>query len=586
MFHRIAEITAPLSSGCWSSSPRRRSSSPTRPPSASRRRARRAPPGCGASSLATSASKELIAYVFSGAARARRRCGCSPTPTASSLVDGYHGYNGVTVPGGRERAGCIAHSRRKFFDAQSSALRGRQEGDGLHPRDLQGRARALDAGPARNTRAPRHAPDAEHAPSWRSSRRGSRPSTRAPAARARWATAIAYALGQWNALTLFLDRPHLPVDNNAVRECPASCSSRTERTSCSSGTTTAGETPGWPLLARHDLRGERSEPDRLPRRRADARADSPGLAHRRTPAAQLGAVALEHLLIADIAASTSNPPSGLLFGMGTVFLGIILVAKDMEAAGILSRDEVEDPLSEALEEAGVGEVTGGGGGLGKYTIDVEVSRWRFRKALNVIRAAMREAHAPSSPRSSSVMSLTRRPSASTRTRLGRQHVLRRGGYGTDAGTCRAPRGGQRRWVRGRSPCRALAVLLPPALGSLERQVRETPTGSRALRRHFAPPRAAENGEPYQARGRTHGADEGASNPRGLLRAPDAPSGALPPARRLARLEHAVSERKRPSGLNGGRPGEGDGTPLVHCDSKQSGGTIHSDRPAAPDSTTG
>jgi hypothetical protein len=31
------------------------------------------------------------------------------------------GYNTVTVPGRRERAGCLAHLRRKFFDAQSYA---------------------------------------------------------------------------------------------------------------------------------------------------------------------------------------------------------------------------------------------------------------------------------------------------------------------------------------------------------------------------------------------------------------------------------------------------------------------------------
>ena len=37
------------------------------------------------------------------------------------LVDGYEGYNKITLPGGRERAGCWAHARRKFFEAQSSA---------------------------------------------------------------------------------------------------------------------------------------------------------------------------------------------------------------------------------------------------------------------------------------------------------------------------------------------------------------------------------------------------------------------------------------------------------------------------------
>ena len=32
-------------------------------------------------------------------------------------VDGYGGYNSVSVPEGRERVGCIAHVRRKFFEA-------------------------------------------------------------------------------------------------------------------------------------------------------------------------------------------------------------------------------------------------------------------------------------------------------------------------------------------------------------------------------------------------------------------------------------------------------------------------------------
>jgi len=32
-------------------------------------------------------------------------------------VDGYGGYNSASVPEGRERVGCIAHVRRKFFEA-------------------------------------------------------------------------------------------------------------------------------------------------------------------------------------------------------------------------------------------------------------------------------------------------------------------------------------------------------------------------------------------------------------------------------------------------------------------------------------
>jgi len=37
------------------------------------------------------------------------------------LVDGFTGYNAVTVPKGRTRVGCWAHVRRRFFEAQATA---------------------------------------------------------------------------------------------------------------------------------------------------------------------------------------------------------------------------------------------------------------------------------------------------------------------------------------------------------------------------------------------------------------------------------------------------------------------------------
>lgn len=82
--------------------------------------------------------------------------------------------------------------------------------------------------------------------------------------------------------------------------------------------------------------------------------------------------------------------------MGTVFLEVVLVAADMEAEGLLSRDEVEDPLSDALEKDGLGEVTGGGGGSGVYIIDVAVSDEHFDEALASVRVALRTARAPAS----------------------------------------------------------------------------------------------------------------------------------------------------------------------------------------------
>ncbi len=67
------------------------------------------------------AERELIAYVFS-----RSRSGETPLHVLGDtlgklVVDAYSGYNKVTVPGRRERAGCLAHLRRRFFDAQSAA---------------------------------------------------------------------------------------------------------------------------------------------------------------------------------------------------------------------------------------------------------------------------------------------------------------------------------------------------------------------------------------------------------------------------------------------------------------------------------
>jgi transposase len=64
---------------------------------------------------------EHALYVFAG-----DRSGETPTKvlggsTGTLIVDGYTGYNNVTDPEQRERAGCWCHGRRKFFEAQSTA---------------------------------------------------------------------------------------------------------------------------------------------------------------------------------------------------------------------------------------------------------------------------------------------------------------------------------------------------------------------------------------------------------------------------------------------------------------------------------
>jgi transposase len=158
--------------------------------------------------------KELIAYVFS-----KSRSGETPVRVLGStvgklLVDGYSGYNKVTVPGGRERAGCLAHLRRKFFDAKSSAPEAAQRAmdfildvyrieraaldndvlgtdERLQMRQTASRAVMDDFKAWLDAEQPRHPP------------------------KSAIGEAMGYALGQWEALTLFLTDQHLPIDNNA-----------------------------------------------------------------------------------------------------------------------------------------------------------------------------------------------------------------------------------------------------------------------------------------------------------------------------------------------------------------------------------
>ncbi|SKA97872.1 hypothetical protein SAMN02745166_02634 [Prosthecobacter debontii] len=54
----------------------------------------------------------------------------------------------------------------------------------------------------------------------------------------------------------------------------------------------------------------------------------------------------------------------------TTFFEIILQTADFTFSG---RDEIEDPLDEALQAAGLGEATGGGSGRGITNIDIEVT---------------------------------------------------------------------------------------------------------------------------------------------------------------------------------------------------------------------
>jgi len=160
------------------------------------------------------AEREMIAYVFSPSRS-------SETPervlegTAGKLVaDAYKGYDRVTLPGRRARAGCLAHVRRKFFDAQSTAPDAAKQGMSYILEVYKIERAALDADLLGTP---------EHLEMRQTSSRAvmdefkawlDREQPRHPP-KSPMGEAIGYALGQWDALTLFLIDPHLPIDNNA-----------------------------------------------------------------------------------------------------------------------------------------------------------------------------------------------------------------------------------------------------------------------------------------------------------------------------------------------------------------------------------
>ncbi|MDQ3400841.1 MAG: IS66 family transposase [Chloroflexota bacterium] len=62
---------------------------------------------------------DLIAFVFSPSRSGQTPIDVLGDSTGELMVDMYTGYNQVTTPGRRRRAGCLAHARRKVFEAKA-----------------------------------------------------------------------------------------------------------------------------------------------------------------------------------------------------------------------------------------------------------------------------------------------------------------------------------------------------------------------------------------------------------------------------------------------------------------------------------
>lgn len=156
----------------------------------------------------------LIAYRFSP-----DRSGATPLAvlggtSGTLVVDAYTGYNKVTDVDGRDRAGCLSHARRKFFDAKKSApdeaLEAMRQILEIYRVEHDATEQDIVRTPTHHAmRKLRSRPLMESFRAWLEEQKP-RHVPKGPMGRA-----IGYALNNWEALTRFLDDVDIPIDNNA-----------------------------------------------------------------------------------------------------------------------------------------------------------------------------------------------------------------------------------------------------------------------------------------------------------------------------------------------------------------------------------
>ncbi len=159
----------------------------------------------------------LVAYRYSPSRSGQTPVEVLGDSTGVLQVDGYTGYNQVTTPDKRTRAGCWAHARRKFFDALES-----KPDEANHAIDLirqlyehEYEAAGLDILGSDKHRALRRTKSRAVVGAfyeWSESEVDKhRP--KSPLAKA-----LRYAINQREALQRFLDDPKIRLDNNIAEQ--------------------------------------------------------------------------------------------------------------------------------------------------------------------------------------------------------------------------------------------------------------------------------------------------------------------------------------------------------------------------------
>ena len=160
----------------------------------------------------TFVAENLIAYRFNP-----NRSGETPTDVLGGtrgtlVVDMYTGYNSVTGVDGRERAGCLAHARRKFFEALSVTPEAQFALDRIlevYRVEHEARERGINRTPDHERmRWERSLPAMDRLYVWLVEQRGLHPP------KGKMGIALRYAMRNWQALTRFIRDVRLPPDNN------------------------------------------------------------------------------------------------------------------------------------------------------------------------------------------------------------------------------------------------------------------------------------------------------------------------------------------------------------------------------------
>lgn len=158
--------------------------------------------------------EEIVAYVFSETRAAETPNHLLSGSKGVLIVDGYAGYNGVVGDGGRTRAGCWAHARRKFFDALKTEPRAREVLDMivlLYRIERRAADRELLGTEVhRGMRDQLSRAIVSDINAWVDAHRG----TAVP--KSPFGAALEFAYNQRNALEQFLDDPNIPLDNNVA----------------------------------------------------------------------------------------------------------------------------------------------------------------------------------------------------------------------------------------------------------------------------------------------------------------------------------------------------------------------------------